>query len=209
MIVSDKAAEYWDSEWAKRTDGDVLVFNEQKRRHISNYLKLFDIGDGSILDIGCGIGQFNIEFGWKNYTGIDLSPHAIQYGLSMRQDSKYICGNVLNLPENEKYDWFMAWDSLEHMNLDGDLAAKIDSLSHKKSVFLGNVPTAFFSEAGEFEHEMNYDILKRFLINCGYLMINTSTFYTKGVRTIKYQNGSKEKKKCLYPFLLFNAHRIT
>ena len=202
----EKVKEFWAKEWDKRIDVDTdkLIFNEQKRKRIHHFLKRFNLNGEKILDVGCGVGQFNIEFKWKNWTGVDLSETAIQYGKSKRPESNYMLMDVLDLPEDKKFDVFMAWDSLEHIDLTMELANKIDRLSHKGSFFIGNVPTQYFTEAEECEHEMNYEILHRFLINCGYFTISTTTHYSKG--SVVGKNG--KTKRMLYPFLLFNSYRV-
>ena len=204
----EDSAEYWEDEWVKRIgDGSQVTFYEQKRLRIIDFIKKFNLSNKSILDIGCGIGQFNLHFKWTDYTGVDLSVKAIEHGKEHCPDSNYHLIDINHFPEDRKYNVLTAWDSFEHIELTDNLANKLNRLTDDGSMILGNVPTMHFSEAEEHEHEMDCKILTDFLMKAGFKRIHTYTHYTLG-SVMKLKGGKVvSKTPHYYPFLLFNARK--
>ena len=62
----------------------------------------------NILDIGCGCGGLGLalqdQFGVESYTGVDINPQAAEAGRVMNQESHILCGDILDLSQNELKD---------------------------------------------------------------------------------------------------------
>jgi 2-polyprenyl-3-methyl-5-hydroxy-6-metoxy-1,4-benzoquinol methylase len=70
---------------------------------------------GSLLDVGCGSGQFIARmrsFGWK-VSGIDPDPAAVSYGQSQGLDVR--SGTISDLPETACYDAITLSHVVEHV----------------------------------------------------------------------------------------------
>ena len=75
----------------------------------------------AILDIGCGTGT-NIEHlhshGYKQVTGLDISPKALRFCQS-KQLASLVCGNSVQPPFHKQcFDMIMALDLIEHLEDD-------------------------------------------------------------------------------------------
>lgn len=59
-----------------------------------------------ILDLGCGPGLYTAPLAAMGYrvTGIDLSARSLDYAKAHDGNSRYICGNYLELDAHEEYD---------------------------------------------------------------------------------------------------------
>lgn len=72
-----------------------------------------------ILDVGCGTGQSCALMARQGYqaVGIDLSEHCIaQAGEPRRQLSRFVCGNILELPfAGESFDCVGIYQVIEHI----------------------------------------------------------------------------------------------
>lgn len=196
----NSTAEYWEESWKSRVkDENSVVVNKAKFDKIIQFLRQFDLKGLKKLDIGCGPCQHAITLGWDNYTGVDLSCKALSFAEKKLPNAKFFLGSVLDIPE-EKYDVICAFDALEHIELSDKLAEKIKRLSHDKTIIIGNSPTTNFTIHDEtIEHDFTYKILLDFMINCGFPILRTETFYTKG--------KTFNKSVVWLPFLLFCAER--
>lgn len=84
-----------------------------KSSQILRFKILSEIGslkNKSILDIGCGMGDFFIYIkkkGILNYTGIDISDYFINYSKNKFKEKNvnFICGNFLTHKFDKKYDY--------------------------------------------------------------------------------------------------------
>jgi 2-polyprenyl-3-methyl-5-hydroxy-6-metoxy-1,4-benzoquinol methylase len=86
-----------------------------ERAAVLNVLALPVSGAGSLLDVGCGNGQFIARmrsFGWKVY-GIDPDPAAVSYGQRQGLDIK--SGTISDLPDTDCYDVITLSHVVEHV----------------------------------------------------------------------------------------------
>ncbi len=86
-----------------------------RRTAILTVLGLPTTRKGSLLDVGCGNGQFITRmrsFGWK-VSGIDPDPAAVSYGQS--QGLNIQTGTIADLPETECYDVITLSHVVEHV----------------------------------------------------------------------------------------------
>ncbi len=60
------------------------------------------------LDIGCGCGGLGLalreQFGLKDYTGVEINPSAAEAGRRMNPQANILCGDILDLSQNELRD---------------------------------------------------------------------------------------------------------
>jgi SAM-dependent methyltransferase len=74
----------------------------------------------SVLDIGCGIGQY-ADISNEKYLGVDLNERYIKYARKRHQKSNqsFICTDVVTgLHENSKFDLVLMVDFLHHISND-------------------------------------------------------------------------------------------
>jgi len=200
---------YWDKEWLARTTGDQYKCNWQKFQTLVAYIHQFDKPEYKKLDIGCGVAPHAIALNWNtpNYTGIDLSDTGIESAKKKLPKANLISGNICELDLKDKYDIFLALDSLEHFPLADlkKLASKIRTWSKPSSIFIGNIPmyNADLQDdavRAKVEFPMNYEILSSFLVRAGFPDITTRQYYTEG-----HIEGTS--KSAWLPYMLFNAKR--
>lgn len=95
----------------------------------------------SILDIGCGPGQL-AEFlrikGIRSYTGIDLSPVAIEKAKKFCPDFSFIAANALDssIIDTTYYDTVVCLEFLEHVTEELQVLDRL----HSGCEFFGTVP---------------------------------------------------------------------
>jgi 2-polyprenyl-3-methyl-5-hydroxy-6-metoxy-1,4-benzoquinol methylase len=74
--------------------------------------------NGSILDIGCGIGapiaQYFSSLGFK-VTGIDGAENMIAKACLLNPNARWMVADMRSLSLNEKFDALIAWDSFFHL----------------------------------------------------------------------------------------------
>jgi 2-polyprenyl-3-methyl-5-hydroxy-6-metoxy-1,4-benzoquinol methylase len=192
--------EYWQDSWTKRIkDEHTIKLNLAKKDKIKQFLDGFHFNGLKKLDIGCGPCHHAIMQKWDNYTGVDYSEKALDFARKALPSARFYNMDILDIPE-EKYDVFMAFDTLEHIDITDALVKKIRILSSESAVFIGNIPlTKFTIHDDNVEHLIDYNMLSDFLIRCGFPLIRTESFYTKG-RTFN-------KSLVFLPFMLFFAEK--
>ncbi len=103
---------------------------------IINIVKKYGDNIESLLDVGA-------HWSWNSYASQvkDLVPNAIYRGIDLNPDEntsqildKYIVGNVLDLPENPKYDLVFSISSIEHSGIIAVYPPKNDWLEERKMV---------------------------------------------------------------------------
>lgn len=109
---------------------DNPIIWEASRRLLDIYLGLYKIrtdtlrnwgclqSNPSVLDIGCGIGQY-ADISKGKYLGVDLNEKYIKYARKRHQKSNqsFICTDVVTgLHENSKFDLVLMVDFLHHIS---------------------------------------------------------------------------------------------
>ena len=114
----------------KYVDDQAEKFRNRKKNHFANHIRLaknlvtnYGIAPpGTILDIGCSIGTFAIEFALDGYCsiGLDLDPKALSCGriLSEKEGCKpeWICSDAGDFKLKKKVDMVICFDLLEHLD---------------------------------------------------------------------------------------------
>ncbi len=86
-----------------------------KRTALLSVLLLPASERGSLLDVGCGNGEFIARmrsFGW-NVKGLDFDPSAVSYAQNQGLDVQ--CGTIADLPESTVYDVIVLSHVVEHV----------------------------------------------------------------------------------------------
>ena len=112
---------------------------------------------GSILELGCGVGQFAhmlYDMGMERYTGIDFSQEAIRQCKSKSlKGYDFICDSIYNCIEMDCYDNIVAFEVFEHLD---DLQVlsmipKGKNLIISLPTFGGKAHLRYFETKGEIE----------------------------------------------------------
>ncbi|WP_294182027.1 bifunctional 2-polyprenyl-6-hydroxyphenol methylase/3-demethylubiquinol 3-O-methyltransferase UbiG [uncultured Clostridium sp.] len=138
---------------------ETIYFNVWKKA--IEYIK--NISNPSIIDIGCGVGQFaNFIFdnGITNYKGIDFSKKAIEIA-KIRNDKYRRLFKIDNIYTtkifNDNYNIVIMFETLEHLNEDLKILYKI----RKNSNVIFSVPN-FMARGHVRCFKSESDIIKRY-----------------------------------------------
>lgn len=129
--------DYFFSEKGK----NYFLRDELRIRLFKDYIiKLESIlNGGKLLDVGCGLGTFLklLDYKWEKFA-LDISKSSINYLIN--KGISGICGNILNISINEKFDAITLWDLIEHVE-DPNLAIKkISNLIKPGGILLVETP---------------------------------------------------------------------
>jgi SAM-dependent methyltransferase len=83
-------------------------YSQKKRFKILS--EIDDLSGSAILDIGCGLGDFYLWLkenskGFKNYTGIDITPAMISHAKENFPEANFITSNILDDSYSECADY--------------------------------------------------------------------------------------------------------
>jgi len=160
---TEQTSEYYDKHYQKKKAYQKIHYRDFGRfplwqTGLSYINKNFDSPDISILEIGCGSGQFAAylwDYGYRHYLGTDFSSVAIDMcqKLISQKFKKEDCFKSIK----REYDIVLAMEILEHLEKDLELLKMIPT--GKKIVF--SVPK--FDEASHVRHFPKLeDVLKRY-----------------------------------------------
>jgi 2-polyprenyl-3-methyl-5-hydroxy-6-metoxy-1,4-benzoquinol methylase len=70
-----------------------------------------------ILEIGCGVGMMATDLinGGANYTGLDISPVAVEQAQKRAPAGKFICSNAYDYSLHQEFDVVFCTDVLVHL----------------------------------------------------------------------------------------------
>ncbi|MBN2543795.1 class I SAM-dependent methyltransferase, partial [bacterium] len=84
-----------------------LTFYDKMIPYLWRIIKKFDIKGHRIIDLGCGMGKFGMEFSQKGYqvTGIDISPAMIEIAKKKKdKNTEFFNMDILDIDFREKFD---------------------------------------------------------------------------------------------------------
>lgn len=134
-----------------------------------------------ILDVGCGDGNFVYHLqqeGYKNASGIDVSPEQIEKGRAMGISNLH-CGDLIPFLQNssEQYDAVIAKDVIEHFTKDEvfEILMAVSKVLKPNGIFIMQVPNGqgFYYTSifyGDYTHEMAYteSSIRQVMLNTGF-----------------------------------------
>lgn len=96
----------------------------QERPWLDRFLEYVRSG-GTVLDIGCGMGEpiarFFLENGLR-VVGVDASPSMIELCRSRFPGSEWFVADMRGLGLGRRFDGIIAWDSFFHLHMDDQRA---------------------------------------------------------------------------------------
>jgi len=110
----------------------------------------------SVLEIGCGVGTYPIEFkkyfDKKDYLGIDIGKPGIEY-CKQNSDFEFMCGDIIDMKLDKKFDLIFSHAVIDHIYDIEGFIQKIVNLS-KKYVYI-SAYRGYFPDLHE--HKMRWD----------------------------------------------------
>jgi len=94
----------------------LLEYNFIVYKKIINNLQSNLIDNASVLDLGCGTGEFSVFFQDYNYTGIDIEPKYINYAKNNYDGHFELMDASCMLFENNSLDLIVVFGVFHHIN---------------------------------------------------------------------------------------------
>jgi hypothetical protein len=180
--------EYWDRQWENRivdsisTKGNwdkykVLATELCKRPYLSK-LKKIEIGAGV-----CSIAlqMSNVYSNWlDDYKAIEQSPKAVEW--CRDKGINAVCADFMTFETDEKFDLFLFFDVLEHIEDVEALAEKVKSMASDKFRVIGNIPlyTSEHDPEEGYERLMNVNSLNEAMALMGCSQISHYIYGSHG-----------------------------
>ena len=112
----DQLRSYWEGRARSRlSDLEKLEWSHQRtqRMRFEAFLQEHDLEGKSVLDIGCGLGDFYAHLRQRgihaHYTGIDISPSMVSQCRRRYGDARFESGNILEYAPNSRFDYTVAF----------------------------------------------------------------------------------------------------
>lgn len=95
-----------------------------------------------ILDIGCGSGLYDDIFKGKFVVGIDIDRTALLKAKTKNKHVHYIIADAEKLPiKNQKFDFIMVRELLEHLNTPKNLLDELNRVMKKQAMIYFSTPS--------------------------------------------------------------------
>jgi len=127
-LDSNDVKELYDDEYLKSLLSTSLhaLVDGKYRIHIYNKFSYEYVNtkpsDSSILDVGCGDGDFILALAFHGYNckGVDFSETLIKAAQMKNSinslNARFICADINNLSESESFDYIVMNDVIEHLS---------------------------------------------------------------------------------------------
>lgn len=126
-IITDDINKY-NKDWWDRFY-QFLEHQESEDEAESHKVVAGIIGNGSVIEIGCGEGHF-IKYVKGKYVGIDLSEIVINRNKQKFPDKEFYAIDFENFKTNEHFDYAVAFEVFEHLPEPQKLVKKMLELSN-------------------------------------------------------------------------------
>lgn len=160
--MSQSTATFEDLYTPDYVQAQLLKFRNRHENHWRHHLRLAETlaaahlppPPGTVLDLGCSIGTFALEFAGKGYTtmGLDLDPRALEAGDALAQEMQvevqWLCADAATFTVPHPVDGILCFDLLEHL-LDDAIASMLQRVM--KALKPGGV-FLFHTFPTEFDH---------------------------------------------------------
>jgi 2-polyprenyl-3-methyl-5-hydroxy-6-metoxy-1,4-benzoquinol methylase len=109
------------------------IFAETTVHRVGYLKKLVDrLGGESFLDVACHTGMMSFPYAGKRIVGFDINPKAVEIA---KRFGDYRVGSFEEIKINEKFDWVIAAEIIEHV-IDPKALLKFCTEHSKKYVFV-------------------------------------------------------------------------
>lgn len=149
----DRVPLQWDAHYS-RENRVSYAFNRLFRRAIFERFELTfalcgDVSGATVLDIGCGTGQYSVEFalrGASRVVGIDFSPSMVDFSRRVAQrkevsgSCEFRCEDFATASLDEQFDIVVAVGFFDYAEQAGALFKKIGALTRHR--FLASFPSS-------------------------------------------------------------------
>lgn len=173
-IISKDFHKYDSNWWDKLYTSHTHQESDTERSNHLDAQKI--IGNGSVIDFGCGHGYFS-KYVTGDYLGVDWSPEGIRKAKEMNQNRKFVVADVLTFNSDRQYDYAVGFEIFEHLE---DPKKLVDNMlkhapvaifafpKEEKSEETANNDAGLLNNIGIHDHHYHYanyykeDILKMF-----------------------------------------------
>ena len=179
--IKDLKKSSYGKNWQK-VDPDFYsrIYNYRPLLH-QNFLEYLKNKEDvkSVLEIGCGIGTYPIEFkkyfDKKDYLGIDIGNPAIKY-CKQNSNFEFMCGDIIDMELDKKFDLVFSHAVIDHVYDIDAFIKKIVNLSKKHvyvSAYRGYFPDLdvhkmrWDNEKGCYYNDLSIEQLKNNLLRMG------------------------------------------
>lgn len=187
-MESNSTAEYWNKQWTGRIVDNVrvngnwdkyeIIIKELYNRPYLAKMNKLEIGGGVCPIILRLASEFPI---WADkYTCVEQSQVAVDW--VNKNGLKSVCSDIMDFETDGKFDVFMLFDVLEHIEDVDALAKKIKSMAAEKYRIIGNIPLYSSEHDPEegFERLMNVNMLNEDMAKMGCTQITHLIYGAKG-----------------------------
>lgn len=103
--------EYYDEIWSRRRDPGILNTARRRMEYGAQYTM------GSVLDLGCGMGQLADAVGEREYMGVDFSRAGIEWARAniRNPNARFLRADLREPPILNSYDTVAMFEFLEHL----------------------------------------------------------------------------------------------
>jgi hypothetical protein len=198
--MQTNTAEYWNKEWKNRIVDNVrtngnwdkyeVIIKELFNRPYLNKLNKLEIGSGVC---SVALRMLNIYPDWiDKYKCVEQSETAVNWVKQHKVDA--VCSDIMDFETDEKFDVFMLFDVLEHIEDVDALAEKIKSMASDEYSIIGNIPlyTSEHDPEEGFERLMNIDMLNEDMAKMGCTEIAHSIYGSMGFPYMFWQSTGKK-----------------
>lgn len=161
----------WEKAWLSHTNAGHYPEHEryEERMLLSTGLIDKDTQDCfTVLDVGSGVGIYAIHvarsFPYSEVLGLDISPEQVEISNSISQRlglggrARFVAGDAEDFALNQKYDYIMCTELLEHVLDPVKILANIRKHCRRSTKVIVEVPQYFGdNEAGIFRRHVNAD----------------------------------------------------
>jgi SAM-dependent methyltransferase len=173
------AEEYWGEGGIEATDENWI---RRDQRHRTGFLQRFR-SEGSVLDVGCGLGFFLRALDPKRWERHGVEPMPVPYrqvARSLGSDRVHNSDLIAARLPSSKFDAITFWDSLEHLPNPGAVLQEAARLLQPGGIVVIGLPNFGSYQARHFgedwfglslpHHLCHYtrETLARFLESCGF-----------------------------------------
>lgn len=111
-LLEYKPKEFWEKYAQTWIKGAEKFYDTRDWAEIEPFVK--EIDPSSVIDIGCGTGQWSQHFK-KGYFGIDISENLIKFAQKEYPDRKFKASSLEDLDVGKKYDLAFCYTVFEHI----------------------------------------------------------------------------------------------